>query len=347
MPAPRPCGGFQVACAVNRTDIKTAPYGKPAKTIQVHLQKMKTNALPIGKLNDQDLRLLRIFKSVADSGGMSQAELSLNLSLSTISRHIKDLEIRLGLVLCRRGRQGFELTPEGREVYQAALQLMDATDTFRHAVSSIKKNIGGELNIALFENTVSNPNNLLPQALHRFHNRSPATRLHLHTGTIAAIERSVLDDTYHIGVIPQHRRSDILSYEYLFDEQMYLYAGRGHEWYETDCLPDWHQLHGQTLVGLDCHSPNSGLFRQHQLHKTMLAADQEAVAMLILSGVCIGFLPEHYANRFTETGQMRAVHPERLQYVCRFFAITRKNGLPNRLTEMFMEDLLHTYRPSE
>ena len=57
---------------------------------------MKANSSPFGKLSDQDLRLLRIFKSVADSGGFSQAELSLNLALSTISRHVKDLETRLG-----------------------------------------------------------------------------------------------------------------------------------------------------------------------------------------------------------------------------------------------------------
>ena len=48
-----------------------------------------------------DLRLLRVFRAVVDCGGMAAAELELNIGTSTVSRHIKDLETRLGLVLCR------------------------------------------------------------------------------------------------------------------------------------------------------------------------------------------------------------------------------------------------------
>jgi DNA-binding transcriptional LysR family regulator len=67
----------------------------------------------LGQLSDMDLRLLRVFKVVVDCGGMSAAELELNISLSTISKHIKDLEQRLGLTLCHRGREGFAVTDEG------------------------------------------------------------------------------------------------------------------------------------------------------------------------------------------------------------------------------------------
>ena len=57
------------------------------------------NVASIGQLSDADLRLLRVFKAVVDCGGMAAAELELNIGTSTISRHIKDLETRLGLVL--------------------------------------------------------------------------------------------------------------------------------------------------------------------------------------------------------------------------------------------------------
>ena len=60
----------------------------------------------LGQLSDMDIRLLRVFKSVVECGGMAAAELELNIGTSTISRHIKDLETRLGLTVCRRGRAG-------------------------------------------------------------------------------------------------------------------------------------------------------------------------------------------------------------------------------------------------
>jgi DNA-binding transcriptional LysR family regulator len=82
----------------------------------------------LGQLSDMDLRLLRVFRSVVECGGMAAAELELNIGTSTISRHIKDLETRLGLTLCRRGRGGFALTPEGQRMYAETLRLLAATD---------------------------------------------------------------------------------------------------------------------------------------------------------------------------------------------------------------------------
>ena len=60
------------------------------------------NRAVLGQLSDMDLRLLQVFKSVVDCGGMAAAELELNIGTSTVSRHVKDLETRLGLVLCRQ-----------------------------------------------------------------------------------------------------------------------------------------------------------------------------------------------------------------------------------------------------
>ncbi len=73
---------------------------------------VKKRAL-LGQLSDMDLRLLRVFKAVVDCGGMSAAELELNISLSTISKHIKDLEQRLGLTLCQRGRRALRSPTRG------------------------------------------------------------------------------------------------------------------------------------------------------------------------------------------------------------------------------------------
>ena len=91
----------------------------------------------VGQISDMDMRLLRVFKAVVDCGGMAAAELELNIGISTISRHVKDLEIRLGLALCRRGRGGFSLTQEGEQIYAQTLSLLAATDAFRTGVDEI------------------------------------------------------------------------------------------------------------------------------------------------------------------------------------------------------------------
>jgi hypothetical protein len=87
-----------------------------------------------------DLRLLRVFKTVVDCGGMAAAELELNIGTSTVSRHVKDLEVRLGLTLCRRGRAGFALTPEGQSrSTPRRCACWPATDAFRAGVDDIHR----------------------------------------------------------------------------------------------------------------------------------------------------------------------------------------------------------------
>ena len=302
------------------------------------------NVAVLGQLGDADLRLLRVFKCVAECGGMVSAELELNIAVSTISRHIKDLETRLGLVLCRRGRSGFALTPEGTQVYEAALNLLSATDTFRNQLHDIHQRLGGDLHVAVFEKTASNPRSRIAQALARFRSQVPGARLHLHVGPIGAIERGVIDGQYHLGIIPEHRNSESLSYQALFDETMLLYAGQGHAWFEQPTVQrGWADLRGQALAALGYHSPNMALAHLHRLERRATASDQEAVAMFVLSGQFVGFLPDHYAEPFVRSGQVRAISPETLRYDCRFSAILRQSPKALRLTEAFFQVLCEAH----
>ena len=298
------------------------------------------NVAVLGQLGDADLRLLRVFKSVVECGGMAAAELELNIAVSTISRHVKDLETRLGLVLCRRGRSGFALTPEGAQVYEAALDLLAATDTFRNRLHDIHQRLGGDLHVAVFEKTASNPRAQIAQALARFRTQVPRARLHVHVGPIGAIERGVIDGHYHLGIIPEHRHSETLRYQALFDETMLLYAGQGHAWFEQPAAYlDWADLRGQALAALGYHSPNMALAHQHRLERSATASDQEAVATLVLSGQFVGFLPDHYAEAFERQGRMQAVNPQQLHYHCRFVSLVRRSPAPSRAAQAFVQCL--------
>ncbi|MCP5266870.1 MAG: LysR family transcriptional regulator [Burkholderiaceae bacterium] len=301
---------------------------------------VKEKAL-LGNLGDVDLRLLRVFKAVADCGGMAAAELELNVSVSTISRHIKDLEIRLGLVLCRRGRSGFALTPEGQQVVEAAEQLLAATSGFRQRLNDIHRRMAGELHVGLFEKTASNPAAHIASAVGAFRTLAPRVDLHLHVGSIATIERGVMDGRLQLGIVPEHRRSESLVYEPLFDETMNLYAGRGHRWFDADDRRlGWADLRRQALAGLGYHSPNLELAHRRRLPRAATASDQEAVATLVLSGGFVGFLPDHYAEPFIRAGRMRAIAPARLRYMCRYACIHRRAPTPSRVAQAFRRELL-------
>ncbi|MCD8505045.1 MAG: LysR family transcriptional regulator [Burkholderiaceae bacterium] len=307
--------------------------------------KVKKNKALLGQLSDMDLRLLQVYKAVVDCGGFSAAELELNIGVSTISRHIKDLEIRLGLVLCQRGRSGFALTDQGQRVYEEATKLFAALNGFRASIDEIHGRIGGVINIALFEKTTSNPNARIAQAIAAFVAQAPAVTLNLHVRPINEIERGMIDGQYDLGIVPSHRESGCLDYTRLFVEQMQLYCSTTHALHEKrDETIQWHELSDYPLAGLAYHSPNMQITHQAGLRRVANAYDQEGVAAFILSGKFIGFLPAHYASSFVGNGLMTAISTQSLHYEAEFFAITRRPNSPCRATKLFMDCLIDAHQ---
>ena len=302
---------------------------------------VKTRAA-LGQLSDMDIRLLRVFKTVVDCGGMAAAELELNIGTSTVSRHIKDLETRLGLSLCRRGRAGFALTPEGEQIYAETLRLLAGVDDFRSRVDEIHQRMGGELHIAVFDKTASNPAAHIGTAIQLFAAQAPDVRLHLHVAPLNSIERGVLDGQFQVGIIPGHRSSAVLTYDELFTETMFLYASADHPLLASPVTQEpqsWDALRHYAFAGLGYHSPNMELSQQVKLSRAATGYDQESIATLILSGCFLGFLPDHYAESFVRQGRMRAVQPQLFTYQCSFFSIVRASPQPARVTQAFQAAL--------
>jgi DNA-binding transcriptional LysR family regulator len=298
------------------------------------------NRAVLGQLSDMDLRLLKVFKSVVDCGGMAAAELELNIGTSTVSRHVKDLETRLGLVLCRRGRAGFALTAEGQRVYDETLRLLASVDAFRGSIDDIHNRMGGQLDVALFDKTATNPKARIGEAIARFTDIAPEVSLAVHVGSINAIEQGVLEGNFQIGIIPAHRSSKSLVYADLFDETMLLYCGKGHPLFDSPHAKlTWSKLGEHHFAGLGYHSPNMELSHRARLSRKATGFDQEAIATLILSGRFLGFLPDHYAQVFEQRGLMKAVLPARFNYACRFVSLLRRSPEPSRAVLAFQECL--------
>lgn len=298
----------------------------------------------LGQLSDADIRLLRVFKSVVDCGGMAAAELELNIGVSTISKHVKDLETRLGLTLCHRGRSGFATTAEGERIYQETQRLLAATDAFIRGVDEIHSRLGGQLNVAVFDKTASNPAAQIGEAIALFTRRAPDVSLNMHVAPINTIERGVIDGQFQVGVIPAHRNSASLLYHDLFGETMLLYCGSRHPLFgaKNDKLT-WKALNAYRFAGLGYHSPNMEISQRVRLARKATGFDQESIATLILSGEFLGFLPDHYAKSFEAEGLMRAVKPSQFRYACSFVSVIRQSPGPQRVAQVFHDCLLQAH----
>lgn len=314
------------------------------QVIETNFHKGETLRAIFGNLSDTDLRLLRVFKAVVQSGGLSAAELELNIGRSTISRHLKDLELRLGFTLCRRGRGGFYLTEEGEKIYLASERLMLSVQEFKDQVNDLHRNLQGKIVIAMFDKTITNPMCKIAKAIYIFQEEAPNVNVEIQVAPVNSIEKGVLNGSYHIGIIPSHRTSSSLTYEALFEEQMFLYCGKKHEFYDDKSGVKKREIKQCKFVGLSFHSPNMEKSLSLGFNRAATASDQEGVATLISSGNYIGFLPDHYAAFFVKKGSMRKLDEHNYSYTCKFVSLCRKSPKPTRSVQLFLDALKSAHR---
>ncbi len=296
------------------------------------------------RLMDVDLRLLKVFRAVVESGGFSAAEVELNIGRSTISTHMAELEARLDMRLCERGRGGFALTEEGRVVYEASRKLFAGLEDFRAEVGAARGRLTGELNIGVIDNTVTDPNSRLADAIARFKARGAETHITMQVASPNEIERGVLDGRLHVGVSAFFHRLPGLSYGELYRERMVPFCGRDNPLFRL--APD--DLSLEDLARSDYAA--RGYMGSERLSRlpaapgpAATAYHMEGMAMLILSGRYFGYLPTHYAASWVARDLMRPLRPDVLGYDSPFQVVTRKGVRPTLALQTFLDELRRLY----
>jgi LysR family transcriptional regulator, transcriptional activator for bauABCD operon len=292
----------------------------------------------MGPPSDADLRLLRIYRKVVECGGFSAAEVELGISRAAISMAMNDLETRLGLRLCQRGRSGFSLTDEGAEVYQSTLQLLAAVEGFRTRVNGLHAQLKGELNIGITDNLVTMPEMHITHALSALKERGPEVRINIRMIPPSDIELAVLDGRLHTGVTPDLKVLPGLNYLSLYEEASQLYCSNEHPLFAVEQVSEAALARHDAVVPAYAQTPEiKGV--HEPLRAAASASDREGIAFLILSGRYIGYLPTHYAERWVRDGRMRALNPGKWRYDTHYSAITRKGAPPNLVLESYLEEL--------
>lgn len=293
------------------------------------------------QLQDVDLKLLRVFMAIVKCGGFSAAQATLNMSQSSISEQMTNLETRLGMTLCERGRGGFRLTEHGSATYEATRRLLLAVDNFCTETSALKQRISGKLYLGIIDNTISDADSPLTRALRRFVSRGHDVHLEVYIGMPAELEERVLDGRLHIAIGHFPLPVAGLDYSQLYQEPDGLFCSRHSQLFAAnDEQPELFEHIAASHIVARGYLQQRDL-QQLQAHKAAATVDNiEAQAMLILSGAYIGFLPSHYASRWVVSGDMRQIAPQRFRSDWPFTAITRKSVPQSAVLRAFLADLL-------
>jgi DNA-binding transcriptional LysR family regulator len=290
----------------------------------------------MGRLGDIDLKLLHVFIAVVESGGFGPAQAVLNLSPSRLSTMIAELEGRLEMRLCQRGRVGFRLTERGQEVYQAALRLVAGMEAFRAEIGAMRGKLVGNLSIGLVDSIISNPAARIGEAISAFCQREHDVHVTMHIDAPQELERKVQDGRLDLGIGAFHHVLPSLRYRALFLEEQTLYCSRRHPLFEHDQST----LSAAELLQFD-YGGRGYMEGRRPLKFTAKASSysMEGLAMLVLSGAFIAYLPSHYAEQWVARGDMRALLPKQLSYQSLFEVVTRRSAAQLAPVQAFLDDL--------
>lgn len=294
-------------------------------------------------LTDLDLKLLQVFLAVVDSRGFATAQSSLNLGLSTISTHMASLEKRLGMRLCERGRGGFRLTPEGHKVYEVARSLVGTISDASSEFAALRNVLVGRLRIGIVDNVVNNAGSQIHTALNRFDSRRNEVNVSVEVISPRDLERHVADGLLDVGIGPAINHMGGIEYSELFTERQFLYCGDLHPNFAKE---RWalHDVAQQKYAGHICPLPDDQA-THGMLHSVSTVHNMESVALLVLSGRFIGYLPEHYASEWVRANRMRAILKDEFHYDNLFYCMVRKRASPSRIVKQFRRDLRQAHPP--
>ena len=224
---------------------------------------------------------------------MSNAVARDGLEKSSVSRAIRDLEKRVDGVICERGPGGFRVTDYGRAVYSAAIIVDDSVEAARQQINAAHNTYEGEVRLGISDNCLTNPSAKISDAIELFISSAPAVKLSVSIHPPDRLASAVIDRRVHLGIMTYDLLGSGFSHEPLFLEEFRLWCCP----HDGETPPHLDKLAARGFGIVQRNFETAGPSEQSLKIKAAWAAHAsgiEAVATLINTGRCVGFLPVHY-----------------------------------------------------
>ncbi len=168
-----------------------------------------------------DMRQLRYFVTVAETGHMTRAAAQLGIQQPPLSQQIKALEQQLGMALLRRHPKGVALTDAGRLLLVEAKRLLQDFAEMRERMAGLARGQQGQLSVGFTSSAAAHA--YTPEVLRACRGRYPDISLTLSEDNAAALIEAVAKARLHCAFIRVPvARPDGLVFETLLSEPALL-----------------------------------------------------------------------------------------------------------------------------
>lgn len=250
-------------------------------------------------LHHMNLKNLNTLLAIADTGSFQETANQLNMTLSTVSMQMKNLELDLNAKLFDRTRRPPRLTPLGRRVVEKARMVVKQGDDLI-SVCEEGEGLAGHFRIGF---VLTSSVRLLPRFLMNGRRFTPKATFLVETGLsdelLERVRQGDLDAAIVTSAnIPRSMETHILTEE----EMLYCLPAHASHWSIERCMADLSFIHFMPKTGIGQliadHLDNNRL-----TPKEVIVLDSvEAVAECVLAGVGFGILPKPDVERHAAKG---------------------------------------------
>jgi LysR family transcriptional regulator of abg operon len=165
------------------------------------------------------LNQLRNFAAVVDAGAVRQAARTLNLSQSSVTKSIQQLEDDLGVELLHRGAHGVAPTEAGKALLERAKVIEAELRHARNDVEAIQGANVGEIRVSASPTVAMG---LLPRAVIAFQRKHPRVSFQLLEGVYPDILPAVRTGDLDLAIclVPNRPRDETLSFISLIKDRL-------------------------------------------------------------------------------------------------------------------------------
>lgn len=183
---------------------------------------------------------LRLFLAVARNGSISAAAKQLGVQHSTVSRRMRQFELKLGARLIERKKGGYELTQSGKYVKEAASNIEREVLGVDGALIGIDTRLTGPLRVTAINNMASS---ILMPMFASFSKQHPLVKLHI---VVSNLDASLAQRDADVAIRLTNSPPDTLIGQRIVTVASTIYGGRSYikallkekkepEWIGVDC----------------------------------------------------------------------------------------------------------------
>jgi len=138
------------------------------------------------------------FQNLVETGSFTATGMKMNLTQSSISHAISNLENELGLSLFHRTQKQLSLTEEGKLIYGHILKILAAQEALENEVADLKGLIIGTVRIGVLPSVSFT---FLPRILAYFEKNYPGIKIELFEGNYDQLEGWLLSRMIDVGFL--------------------------------------------------------------------------------------------------------------------------------------------------